>query len=389
MKKLLLIFVLFFLLAMFFTIPAQAQRNYIIDGKLIAPEEFEQDKAAPLSFIKLTGEDATTALAGVFEFDGEAIYLLTEDGKEQLEDGYLSWYSPEYGIALIEAQYPSVYDVVNRAWLADGYDPACSKTSPNGLRRIICTPEFDGQRSYYYEEKVGDTFKIVGNLGSPLGADLKYYWADDESIKYLQYEAHKASEELLPAAGRLINWEYIKAEALELEESQYDKSRVAVYKTQNIEEASASLATLMTHDEQRCVTSLKTRSGKEFYVPKHLVFDSYYPELDIVTLTFEDDFSSGLFIHLSFNLASGEVAAGAPDLWALSPDGRHRLNMDNCSILEKLGKNGFEKVAAVGGVINPVYKSLYWADNETLHYLRIIDGSNGRRLVPMAAKILE
>lgn len=381
MKKLL------FLFALLFATPAYAQSTYILDGRLISPAEFDAKKAAPIEFTRLAGKMGEKALQGIFEFDGETTWLLTENGKENLEDGHLEWYSPEYGIALFQFEYPSIYDVKNRRWLGKDFDPACTKASPDGSRRITCSPEFDGSRSYFYEEKDGDSYKALGQIDWCGIRDIKYYWVDNDTIKYLQYEAKDADEESFPAAGKLVDWPSMEFAPQEISPERYDRSKALQYKTQNLEEAQSALAGLLQQNEQQFVTMLKNRSGKDFFVSKYMVFKAYYPDLDVVTLAFEYLFGIGVPHNWSFNLCTGQVEEGTPNWWAVSPDGQYRVNHDNYVLLEKLGQNGFEKIASFYGIINPASGSIYWVDNETVHYLRIIGNGKERKLVPTAVKV--
>ena len=76
--------------------------------------------------------------------------------------------------------------------------------------------------------------------------------------------------------------------------------------------------------EGEFIKSLKTRSGKELVVVPELVFAAYYPERDIIRL----EFYNNMYLYYTYNLTTGETydTIGNPSTWAVSPDGKHRIN---------------------------------------------------------------
>lgn len=387
MKK--IIFILTVILAV--SASLYAGSYYIIDEYFIAPEEFDAKKAAPLKVEKISGKKMEKALKGVFEFEGNNLYLITKEGKENLEEGEIEYYYPKYGLAygFGSSGYDMMYDVKNKKWLYDAemYDPEYTKESPDKSRRITFTQEFDGMRQVYYEEKDNGSYKLKGSLN---GIGKEYYWETSDIVKVMFYrQIYEGGNVACPVAGPILKIEKIRPELIRLEEGVYDKSRTSEPVVWEPEKAMEMLRDRIKIKND-FVVSLKTRSGKEFYIPPIFKLYEYYPQQDIVILELYVNSDGGLY---SYSLATGEVYKGKPWQYVTSPDGKYRVNSETFFLEEKTEK-GFQKTAQVSNIINPVYCSMYWGDdNKTLYYLKIEDKHDNkgmhRTLVPVSIKIIE
>lgn len=367
---------------------AFAERTYYyLNYRFIDSKEFDKSKAAPLPILKLKGKEAQKALKDIMTFNNDGA-ILTING-EDAEEAYLQWYSPEFGIALVSWEFDNMYDVKNKVWLKETIDPSCTKTSPNGKKQIVCTPEFDGVIHYYYIEKDGKNedkstnlrdFILIDNYDIP----MEYYWASNSSIKYIKSVKVEGKKMHLPVVASILPIEMIQVDAVTLEAGKYDKSKVKTYVKET--DNATALEGLVTYDENHFVKTLKTRAGKELVVIPELVFHGYYPEQDIVSF----EYYNAMDNYYTYNLTTGEAydTIGNPETWAISPDGKRRLNyIDDLYWLEEKGADGlFVKIA----LLRTKYRlrNLYWSDNKTVHFQQATTQDKKTVYTPMSATLL-